>query len=41
MGFRGALIADIAAYTVSAMLSSWALPPLRRIARSQWLLVQR
>lgn len=37
MGFRGALLADAAAYTTSAMLSSWMLPSLRPIARIQWL----
>jgi O-antigen/teichoic acid export membrane protein len=36
LGFRGALITDLIAYTASAMLTSWLFPPLRSIARLQW-----
>lgn len=36
LGFKGALLADIAGYYSSAMLSSILLPSLRSIAQAQW-----
>lgn len=37
LGFKGALISDLIAYTTSAMLSSLLIPSLRSVARHQWM----